>query len=157
MLWLSTTLIGSSIEARDGAIGSIADLLFDETDWTVRWVVVDTGTWLPGRKVLLPPGCLGPPATNSGAVHTELTRQQVQDSPDIDSDAPVSRQSESSLFTHYGWAPYWYPAPGVPAMNMVPMGGIPPFAPLGPRWGALPAQGQPDDVQVPEGDPTLRA
>jgi hypothetical protein len=158
MLWLSTSLIGGAIEARDGAIGSISDLLFDTADWTVRWAVADTGRWLPGRKVLLPPSCLVPPVAGGEAFRTDLTMQQVKDSPGIERDAPVSRQYESEVYGHYGWTPYWYPGYGAMPANMVPMAGIPPFAPPGPRGGAREApEGMREPPQVPQGDPHLRS
>ncbi|WP_372624633.1 PRC-barrel domain-containing protein [Falsiroseomonas sp.] len=145
MLWRSTTLIGSGIRARDGEIGSIADLLFDETDWTVRWVLVDTGTWLTGRRVLLPPSCFGAPGGVTLEYPVDLTRKQVEESPEIDFDAPVSRQLESRVYSHYGWTPYWN------------LGYAPPFA----APGLLPTTGQappaPEPRQEPSGDPHLRS
>jgi hypothetical protein len=109
MLWRSSSLEGYAIHAIDDRIGSVSDLLFDDRDWTVRWLVVDTGDWLPGRKVLLPPSALGHPDEVTRELPVDLTRRQVEDSPDIDTDAPVSRQKESDVYMHYGWTPYWMP------------------------------------------------
>src|SRR5690625_2725863 len=53
-MWEASKTIGYDIHASDGAIGSLDDLLFDDAGWTIRWAVIDTGTWLPGRRVLLP-------------------------------------------------------------------------------------------------------
>jgi hypothetical protein len=61
MLWHGSELLGYSIKATDGLIGSISDLLFDDEDWTLRWAVADTSEWLPGRLVLLPTSALGRP------------------------------------------------------------------------------------------------
>jgi hypothetical protein len=47
-----------AIHASDGAVGTVTDLLFNDATWLVRWLVVDTGNWLSGRKVLLPPSAL---------------------------------------------------------------------------------------------------
>jgi hypothetical protein len=96
-----------TIGATDGDIGGIADLYFDDVSWTVRYVVADTGTWLPGRKVLLSPASLRGFDAVGLRVRADLTRQQVKDSPSIDTDKPVSRQYETSLLTHYGHTPYW--------------------------------------------------
>jgi hypothetical protein len=109
MLWRASSLEGHAIQATDGRIGSVSDLLFDDRDWTVRWLVVDTGTWLTGRKVLVPPSALGRPDDVSRELPVGLTRRQVEESPDIDTDAPVSRQHESDVYMHYGWTPYWMP------------------------------------------------
>lgn len=107
MLWRCSEIDGYHIMARDGAIGSVDDMLFDEARWTVRWVVVDTGHWLSGRRVLLPPAALGHPDSESRRFPVDLTRQQVESSPPYESDRPVSRQLESGLYDFYGWSPYW--------------------------------------------------
>lgn len=107
MLTPISNLIGCTIRASDGPIGEISDVLFDDTTWTVRWVVVDTGTWLPGRMVLLPPSVLGHPVDGARSFPVRLTRAAVMASPDIDTHRPVSRQFETSLYDHYGWSPYW--------------------------------------------------
>ena len=49
------TLKGYSLMAADGEIGTITDVWFDDDRWTVRYLVVRTGGWLLGRKVLLAP------------------------------------------------------------------------------------------------------
>ena len=59
MLWNASAINGYAIAASDGHIGTVSDFLFDDTSWRVRWLVVDTGNWLSGRKVLLPPSVLG--------------------------------------------------------------------------------------------------
>ena len=58
MLWRASDVHGTAIEATDGSIGSVGDFLFSDDRWTVRWAVIDTGNWLPGRRVLLPPNRL---------------------------------------------------------------------------------------------------
>src|SRR5690606_7121713 len=96
MLWRTPELIGYGIQATNGSIGSVGDLLFDDESWTVRWAVVDTGTWLPGRRVLLPPSALGRPDPTLQQFPVDLTRQKVKDSPDAGTDRPVSRQMEAN-------------------------------------------------------------
>jgi uncharacterized protein YrrD len=107
MLWNASAINGYVIAARDGSLGSVNDLLFDDTGWAVRWLVVDTGNWLPGRKVLLPASALAAPDRELRQFPVELTQQQVKDSPDVDTDLPVSRQSEAHLYDHYEFEPYW--------------------------------------------------
>jgi uncharacterized protein YrrD len=107
MLWNASALRGFTIEATDGTIGTVSDLLFDDHTWTTRWLVVETGGWLSRRKVLLPLSALGKPdeATRQFSVH--LTRQQVKDSPDVNTDLPVSRHKEAHVYNYYDWNPYW--------------------------------------------------
>jgi len=105
-MWNTSTIDGYEVEARDGPLGTVSDLLFDQANWMVRWLVVDTDRWLSSRKVLLPPSALGniDPARRQFSV--KLTVQQVKDSPDIDTDRPVSRQMETNTYDHYNCAPY---------------------------------------------------
>lgn len=110
MLKSGLALQGSNIEAVDGPIGEIKDLLFDDANWTVRYVVVDTGAWLPGRKVLLPPATLKEPDWVARKVPATLTRDQVRNSPDIDTDQPVSGRQAMALQGYFGLPyPYWTP------------------------------------------------
>ncbi len=107
MLRSAKSLRDYHIRATDGNIGRVNDFLFDGEGWVIRYAVVDTSEWLPGRKVLLIPDVLGPPSTEGEILPVALTREQVENSPDIDTDKPVSRQHEVDLFEHYGWSPYW--------------------------------------------------
>jgi hypothetical protein len=107
MLWNSSAMNGYAIEANDGRIGTVSDFLFDDTSWLIRWLVVDTGKWLSGRKVLLPPGVLGHIDQKREEFSIRLTMKEIENSPEIDADRPVSRQMESHLYDYYGWNPYW--------------------------------------------------
>ena len=107
MLQNASTINGYAIAASDGRIGTVSDFLFDDTSWLVRWLVVDTGNWLSGRRVLLPPSVLGHPDQEEKEFPVRLTMQQVKDSPDVDTKRPVSRQKETDIYDYYGWRPYW--------------------------------------------------
>jgi sporulation protein YlmC with PRC-barrel domain len=100
-------LVGYTIRANDGDIGKVSEFYFDDQGWTIRYVVVDTGGWLSGRKVLISPAAFGKPDWESGAFPVDLTKEQVQNSPSIDTDKPVSRQNEAELHGYYGWPVYW--------------------------------------------------
>jgi hypothetical protein len=123
-------LRGFAIHASDGEIGSLRDLYFDDQSTLIRYFVVDTGTWLPGRRVLLTPAAVGGADAERRAIITGLTRQQVEDSPPVDTAQPVSHQQEMALHSYYGWEPYW---------------AVPPLAgSLAPYWGpAMPAAHMP--------------
>lgn len=99
---------GYSLHAQDGKIGSVDDFYFDDVQWRVRYLVVDTGNWLPGRRVLISPVALGQPAWESGTLPVDLTEKQVKNSPSIDEHKPVSRQYELELQRYYGWPVYWH-------------------------------------------------
>lgn len=101
-------LKGKAIVARDGEVGAIKDIYFDDERWGVRYFVVDTGNWLPGRKVLISPTALaGPPRADDDALHVELRRAQVESAPEPDEDPPVSRLMEQAHASHYGYRAYW--------------------------------------------------
>jgi PRC-barrel domain len=107
MLRNSSFVIGRSVQATDGPIGTVTDLLFDDSSWNVRWAVIDTGSWLTGRRVLLPPQRLSPAPGDPERFTVPLTCEQVKASPSEDSDMPVSRRHEFQLFSYYQWDPYW--------------------------------------------------
>lgn len=107
MLRNTSAIDGYAVEAIDGRIGTVSDFLFDDATWLIRWLVVDTGTWLSGRKVLLPPSVLGHVDLKKQEFSVRLTMQEVKDCPDVDTEQPVSRQMESMVYDHYGWSPYW--------------------------------------------------
>ena len=97
----------AALEGTDGIVGHVKDLYFDGSLWQVRYLVVDTGHWLPGKRVLLSPSVIRQPEWQHDKVHVELTKEQVRAAPDIDEHQPVSRQHEIELMQHYGWHPYW--------------------------------------------------
>ncbi len=107
MLRSTKSLSRYRILAKDGDIGKAEEFFFDDSTWTIRYLVVDTGHWLPGRKVLISPVALGRPDWDSQEIPVDLTREQVMNSPDIDTDMPVSRQNQIELHTYYGWPDYW--------------------------------------------------
>jgi len=107
MLWNASKIVGCKIAALDGPLGTVEDFLFDDSGWRVRWLVVDTGHWLSGRKVLLPSLVLGPIDGEARTFSVRLTQEQIRNSPDIDSHQPVSRRMEAQIFDYYGWSPYW--------------------------------------------------
>ena len=100
-------LRGYTIRAADGDIGKVHEFYFDDRGWIIRYLVVDTGTWLPGRRVLLSPSAMGQPDWETQVLPVGLTKGQVEHSPPIDADKPVSRQMERELHVYFGWRPYW--------------------------------------------------
>lgn len=82
-------LMDLPMRSRDGIAGSCHDLLFDDRLHTVRFIVVDTGRWLPGRKVLVSPFAVRPERND---VACDLSKAAIHDSPSIDDAPPVSRR-----------------------------------------------------------------
>jgi uncharacterized protein YrrD len=107
------------LAAKDGEIGRCKDFLFDDSAWTIRYMLADTGKWLPKRKVLISPVSVGEGEWKSQLLPVALTKDEIEKSPQIDADAPVSREYEREWHEHYNWAPYWH-GTGVWGAEMIP-------------------------------------
>lgn len=107
MLHRLKKLHGMTLSAIDGEIGKVKDVYFDDVSWGVRYLIVDTGGWLSNRKVLISPRSLRGVDWDKETIRVALTQQQVKDSPDIDTDQPVSRQQEAEFYGYYGYPLYW--------------------------------------------------
>lgn len=107
MLRSANNLFEDKLGATDGQIGHVKDLYFDDHDWAIRYLVADTGSWMPGRLVLISPHALGDLYQGGNLLLVKLTRQQIEDSPSIESHKPVSRQYEEAYHRYYGWPFYW--------------------------------------------------
>ncbi|WP_119461811.1 PRC-barrel domain-containing protein [Rhodospirillaceae bacterium SYSU D60014] len=151
MLWSYEHLRDYALRATDGTLGDVKDMLFDDSEWTVRYLVVDTGKWLFGRRVLLIPSVLDKPDPERREFPISLTQDQVRNSPDIDTDKPVSRQQETTLHGYYGWPNYWM----MPAADAIP--------PYDGGRGAFPATGARAELEeraeeeAEHGNPHLRS
>ena len=149
MLRNVNSLVGYAIRATDGDLWKVDEFYFDDQTWTIRYIVVETGTWLSGRKVLLSPVALGEHDWESRTFGANLTMEQVRNSPDIDTAKPVSRQHEVDLSWYYAWPMYWG--------SGFSMGGMYGTAPLGPL--IYEKTDTKDDASAPEShdDPHLRS
>ncbi|HEX5480464.1 MAG TPA: PRC-barrel domain-containing protein, partial [Dehalococcoidia bacterium] len=107
MLETVSTLEHLGIHARDGDIGRIGDVLFDDQSWTVRYLVVRTGGWLHRRRVLLSPIAILDVDEAARTVSVDLTREQIAGSPPLDTDMPLSRQMELKYRDYFSWPAYW--------------------------------------------------
>jgi hypothetical protein len=100
-------LYGNKLVAHDGEIGQAKDFYFDDKTWVIRYLVADTGSWLTGRLVLLSPHSFGYLDRKGKMLNINLTKKQIENSPSIDSQKPVSRQYEVEYYNYYNWPAYW--------------------------------------------------
>jgi hypothetical protein len=100
-------LYGKKLAAIDGDIGHVKDFYFDDHAWAIRYVVVDTGSWLTGRLVLLSPHAFANLDQREETLQVKLLKKQIQDSPSIATHETVSRQFEERYYRSYGWPVYW--------------------------------------------------
>jgi len=119
-------LEGSTLHASDGEIGRVRQALFDDQTWALRYLVVQTGGWLFGREVLIPPLAIRRIDDDGASLSVDLSREQVKHSPGIDTHKPVARQHEIDHAGYYGDAAYW----GGPYMDST--SGHPVLAPIAP-------------------------
>ncbi len=142
MLINSQGLKGFHLKAEDGEIGKVADIFFDDKNWDVRYIIVRTGKFMMGREVLIAPESVKKCDSEEKLLHVLMTMQKVKDSPDVDTQKPVSRLKELEIFSHYGWVPYWHP----------------PLTPMETGFGPIAASGEEITKEFSEDqDPDLRS
>jgi hypothetical protein len=107
MLIKTRTLKGYKLLTLDEEIGRVKEFYFDDLNWKIRYLLADTGKWLPGRKVLISPESLIDVRNNTRDIAVKLTKKQIEESPSLDTDKPVSRQFEEAFYEHYSWPIYW--------------------------------------------------
>ncbi len=108
-------VLGYRIHAKDGDIGHVDDMIVEDDNWVLRYLVVDTRNWLPGRKVLLAIDWIDDVSWPDAKVVVGQSRAEIQDSPEYDPSAPVNREYEEVLHDYYGRPRYW--EPGEPARS----------------------------------------
>ena len=107
MLDKAKTLKGYKLHSLDGEIGNVKEFYFDDHHWTIRYLVADTGNWLTGRQVLISPYALVAVNREEQYISVDLTKKQIEESPSLASDKPVSRQYEETYSGYFGWPLYW--------------------------------------------------
>jgi uncharacterized protein YrrD len=107
MLNQAKKLTGFKLHCLDGEIGKVDEFYFDDKHWTIRYLVADTGNWLTGRQVLISPYALKVVNKDGQNISINLTKKQIEDSPSVETDKPVSQQFEDAYYGFYGWPAYW--------------------------------------------------
>jgi hypothetical protein len=107
MLRTLSDLHAYTIGAVDGAIGHVKDIYVDDTAWVVRYLVVETGSWLESKKVLISPIAIGKVDWEARQLHVAITKEQVKNCPDVDTEKPITRQHEQDYSGYYGYPYYW--------------------------------------------------
>ena len=142
---------GASVIASDGAIGQVKAAFFDDARWVVRYLVVNTGNWLSGREVLISPYAVKQPVGDAETIQVTLNRQQVENSPDIDTHQPVSRQHERTMLDYYAYPTYW------DGGGLWEMGAYPLMTPLLPTAADMAASAAMQQREQDAADPHLRS
>ncbi|MDD3139473.1 MAG: PRC-barrel domain-containing protein [Lachnospiraceae bacterium] len=123
MLIKSKTLKNYKLNSLDGEIGKVKDFYFEDQTWTIKYLIVNTGNWLTGRQVLISPISVVSINKEENYITINLTKSQIENSPGLDCDKPVSKQFEEKYYGYYGFPMY--------ATGMVGAGGaMLPYAPI---------------------------
>ena len=107
------------IIAADENVGTVEDVYFDDKQWVVRYLVVNTGGWLRGRRVLISPGAVQSIDRTGKTILAHLTHALVEGSPEMDTAKPVSRQQEAAYRRYYRYPPY--ESSMLPALRAMPI------------------------------------
>ena len=107
MLNTAKTLKNYTLNGLDGDIGKVKEFYFDDQYWTIRYLIADTGSWLLDRQVLISPYALAAVNKDEKSIAINLTKKQIEDSPPLSTDKPVSQQFEASYYGYYGMPTYW--------------------------------------------------
>lgn len=105
MLHLAHKVTGAAVRGVDGDIGTLEDFYFEEDRWTIRYLLIDTGKWFSGKRVLISPMSV-PDGWGRDGVRLTLTKDQVWNSPEI-KEGELSREGEDQVLMYYGYPDYW--------------------------------------------------
>lgn len=108
MLIKAKILVGYQLDSLDGKIGKVKEFYFDDLHWTIRYLIAETGSWLAERQVLISPHALIHVNKNERNIAVDLSQKQIENSPPLDSDKPISHQFEQAYYGYYGYPAYWF-------------------------------------------------
>ncbi|WP_188456560.1 PRC-barrel domain-containing protein [Virgibacillus oceani] len=108
MMYYTSELKDYRIDATDGEMGKIQDLYFDDHSWAIRYAIIDTRKWLPGRNVYLSPTSFVKLNEMEKLVEVSYDKGTIRNSPSIPDNQPLTRDTESTLTGYYGWSRYWF-------------------------------------------------
>jgi hypothetical protein len=160
MLRNAKNLHSFELRARDGVLGKVKDMYFDDLRWNIRYLVVETGAWLKSRKVLISTAAIVGPDWDSQKLNVDLTKEEVRNSPTLETERPVSREQEGLLNAYYGWPNYWTDTAYAPDGLVAGVAVVQPIS-LAPGVtgvrGGVAIPGPTAGRVAPDGDPSLRS
>lgn len=139
-------IYGYSVRALDGDIGQVHDLYLDD-HWFIRYLGVDTGSWLSHRLLIISMQAVGSPMWQEEVLPVRLSQKQIASSPEIDPSQPLSQQQFFELHEYYSW-----PTQGIDrSLRGVPPSAndlFPPSPPLAPAGAGEEANATSDAVRT---------
>ena len=98
---------GHHIQAADGEIGHVDDFIIDDETWAIRYLVIDTWNWWPGKRVLISPRWIDRVSWDELKVFVDLTREAIKQAPEYTEGMPITTDYEAELHQHYHRPGYW--------------------------------------------------
>jgi len=102
---------GHHVQAADGEIGHVEDFLIDDNSWTIRYLVIDTRNWWPGKQVLISPKWIARVSWAESSIFVNVARERVRQSPEYIEESLLTRDDETDLHRHYDRRGYWKDEP----------------------------------------------
>jgi len=98
---------GRIIQALDGEIGHVEDFVVDDETWAIRYLIVDTRNWWPGKKILISTRWIDRISWEESKVFINLTRDAIQQGPEYSEKELITRDYETKLHSLRGREGYW--------------------------------------------------
>ena len=97
-----SAVTGYHIEATDGEIGHVDGFLVEADNWRIRYIIISTRNWWPGKKILISPRSVTTIDWPSSLVHLNLSREKIQGGPHYDPAIAVDDTYNEAFLTYYG-------------------------------------------------------
>ncbi|MCJ7628808.1 MAG: PRC-barrel domain-containing protein, partial [Longimicrobiales bacterium] len=102
---------GYHIQDAEGEIGHVDDFIIEDKTWAIRYLVIETGSWWSGKKVLISPKWIERISWSESRVFVSLSRETIKQSPEYTEESLVTRDYEAQLHRHYDREGYWVEEP----------------------------------------------
>jgi hypothetical protein len=102
---------GHHIQAADGEMGHVEDFIIDDETWAIRYLIIDTRNWWPGKQVLVSPQWIERVSWSESKVFVNLSCEAIKQSPEYPEESPLTRDYETALHQHYNYEGYWVDEP----------------------------------------------
>jgi len=100
-------VIGHQVHAADGEVGHVEDFIIDDEPWAIRYLIIDTGNWWPGKRVLISPHWIERVSWEEKTVFVNLSRDAIKGAPEYTNKSLLVRGYEAALYRHYNRPAYW--------------------------------------------------
>ena len=108
---------GFAIQATDGEIGRVEDFIIDDETWAIRYFIINTRRWWPGKRILISPQWIEHVSWSQSKVFVNITCEEIKQSPKYAAGSPPTRDFETRLHQHHNRQGYWVEEPSLVALE----------------------------------------